>query len=81
MSFGRVAELYEQARPSYPTTLVDDVLTNAGLGAGEAILEVGAGTGKATRLFAARGHRVVALEPSAEMAGIARRISEDYPSV
>ncbi len=81
LSFGQVAELYEQARPSYPTSLVNDVLAYAGLEPGDTILDVGAGTGKATRLFAARGHRIVALEPSAEMAAIARRASADFPSV
>jgi SAM-dependent methyltransferase len=39
------------------------------------VLEIGAGTGKATMLFAARGMRVVAVEPSAEMAAVARRRS------
>ncbi len=81
LSFGQVAELYEQARPSYPTALVDDVLAYAGIEVGDGVLDVGAGTGKATRLFAARGHRIVALEPSAEMAAIARRTCADHPSV
>jgi SAM-dependent methyltransferase len=68
LAFGSVAELYERARPSYPAALVDDVLEFCG-GRGPA-LEVGAGTGKATRLFAARGIAVEAIEPSAEMAAI-----------
>jgi SAM-dependent methyltransferase len=42
-------------------------------GRGDHALEVGAGTGNATRLFAGRGLAVSALEPSAEMAQIARR--------
>jgi SAM-dependent methyltransferase len=81
LSFGAVAELYEQARPSYPASLVDDVVGYAGIEHGDAVLEVGAGTGKATRLFAARGYRIVALEPSAQMAAIARRTFADHPSV
>jgi SAM-dependent methyltransferase len=81
LSFGRVAELYEEARPSYPRALIEDVLAYAGLSDGDEILEVGAGTGKATRLFAAGGWRIVALEPSAEMAAVARRVCAPYPSV
>jgi SAM-dependent methyltransferase len=81
LSFGQVAELYEQARPSYPASLVEDVLAYAGVVPGDAILDVGAGTGKATRLFAARGYRIVALEPSAEMAAIARRTCAFSPAV
>jgi trans-aconitate methyltransferase len=70
LTFGRVAELYDRARPSYPEALIDDVLALAGPGPA---LEVGAGTGKATIQFAARGCRVLALEPSPAMAAIARR--------
>jgi hypothetical protein len=41
--FGQVAERYERVRPSYPDTLVDEVIALAGEGRA---LEVGAGTGK-----------------------------------
>ena len=78
LTFGRVAELYDRARPSYPAVLIDDVLAFAGSGRA---LEVGAGTGKATVMFAARGVEVVALEPSVEMATVARRNCGRYPGV
>jgi SAM-dependent methyltransferase len=78
-----VADLYDQARPSYPSVLVDEVLEYAGAapGASNRAVEVGAGTGKATVLFAARGLDVVAIEPSADMAAVARRNCEGYPNV
>jgi SAM-dependent methyltransferase len=38
-----------------------------GLGAGKTVVDVGAGTGKLTRLLGASGARVVAVEPIAEM--------------
>ena len=69
--FGEVAEDYARERPSYPDALVDDVVALAG---GRDALEVGAGTGKATTAFAARGLRVTALEPSPEMAAVGRRL-------
>jgi SAM-dependent methyltransferase len=72
LSFGGVAAMYDRFRPSYPDALVDDVIAFAGLRPGDRAVEVGAGTGKATALFAARGVHVVALEPSAEMAAVAR---------
>jgi SAM-dependent methyltransferase len=68
--FGQVAERYERVRPSYPNALVDEVIELAGEGRA---LEVGAGTGKATMMFAQRGVAVHALEPSVEMASVARR--------
>ena len=79
--FGDVAELYERARPSYPDELVDDVIALSGLGRSGRALEVGAGTGKATRLFAARGVAVHAVEPSAAMAAVAREVCAGYPDV
>jgi len=72
--FGEVAELYEATRPTYPDALVDDLARWAADGVPRpAALEVGAGTGKATRLMAARGVTVTAIEPSQEMAAVARR--------
>jgi SAM-dependent methyltransferase len=78
LTFGEVAEAYDRARPSYPEALVADVIEPAGA---ERALEVGAGTGKATVLFAERGVSVLALEPSAEMAAVARRNCARYPGV
>ncbi len=71
--FGEVAELYDRYRPSYPPALLDDLIALAGLDGTQPVLEVGAGTGKATVLFAQRGIPVVAIEPNANMAAIAQR--------
>lgn len=79
--FGEVAELYDQHRPAYPDVLIDDLIAMANLDRDHAVLEVGAGTGKATVMFAARGIPVVGVEPSAEMAAIARRNCGGYPDV
>jgi SAM-dependent methyltransferase len=70
--FGEVAEQYDEARPSYPDGLFDAILEHGGLAAGDAALEIGAGTGKATRGFVARGIAVHALEPSPGMAAVLR---------
>lgn len=61
-----MAEAYERFRPGYPEELVDEVLTYAGRPVVTA-LEVGAGTGKATRVFARRGIAMTATEPDPEM--------------
>jgi len=79
--FGEVADLYDRHRPTYPDRLIDDLISIAELDGAEAVLEVGAGTGKATIMFAARGIPVVAVEPSAEMAWVARRNCSAYPGV
>ncbi|HTW18794.1 MAG TPA: class I SAM-dependent methyltransferase [Mycobacteriales bacterium] len=66
LSFGSVAQAYERFRLGYPDELFDTVVTYAGRPIRTA-LEIGAGTGKATRLFAARGVVVTATEPDPEM--------------
>lgn len=66
LSFGAVASAYERFRPGYPEALVDEVLAYAGRPVRTA-LEIGAGTGKATRVFALRGIGVTATEPDAAM--------------
>lgn len=65
-SFGAVAEAYERFRLGYPAELFDVVVTYAGRPV-RAALEIGAGTGKATRLFAGRGVTVTAAEPDGAM--------------
>jgi SAM-dependent methyltransferase len=81
LSFGGVAQLYDRARPSYPEALVDDVLAFAGAGDGDRAVEVGAGTGKATVLFARRGLALTALEPDPAMAAIAAANLASFPQV
>ncbi|QMU71662.1 trans-aconitate 2-methyltransferase [Streptacidiphilus sp. P02-A3a] len=66
LSFGANAEAYERFRPGYPEELFELVLGYAGRPVRTA-LEIGAGTGKATRLFAAHGVAVTATEPDAAM--------------
>lgn len=73
LSFGGVAEEYDRRRPGYPDALVDDVLAYAGAEPGDRALEVGAGTGRATLLFANRGLSVTAVEPDPAMAAVASR--------
>ena len=66
LGFGMVAEAYERFRLGYPAELFDVVMAYAGRPVRTA-LEIGAGTGKATRLFAQRGITVTATEPDGAM--------------
>jgi SAM-dependent methyltransferase len=69
-SFAGVAEQYERARPSYPPQAVDWLLKCA---PGPDVIDLGAGTGKLTRVLVARGRTVTAVEPLAEMLAQLRR--------
>jgi SAM-dependent methyltransferase len=81
LAFGRVADLYEDARPSYPDRTIDELIAFAGLRPGAQVVEVGAGTGKATRMLAERGLAVLALEPDPAMAAVALRTCASHPLV
>ncbi|MGO9881307.1 MAG: class I SAM-dependent methyltransferase [Acidimicrobiales bacterium] len=80
--FGEVAHVYDRRRPSYPAEVVDAVLGFAGLEQDTAtpVVEVGAGTGKASMLFAGRGLRLTCLEPSPAMAAVARQNLAQFPN-
>ena len=69
LSFGAIAEEYDRVRPSYPAALIDDLVALHPL----AVLDVGAGTGKAVELLDSRGLDVVAVEVDARMAAIVER--------
>ncbi|WP_428966007.1 class I SAM-dependent methyltransferase [Micromonospora fluostatini] len=66
-------ELYDRVRPGYPDTLFADLFNVTGMGVGPRVLEVGCGTGQATRSLAALGCSVTAVEPGAGMAALARQ--------
>jgi SAM-dependent methyltransferase len=67
-TFDGVAELYDRARPAYPPSLLDDVAA-----LGPRILELGPGTGQATRALVERGADVTAVELGSSLAAIAKR--------
>jgi SAM-dependent methyltransferase len=57
---------YVKYRPSYPAAAIDRVLEGLSLSQ-VVVADIGAGTGISARLLAARGLRVLAIEPNAAM--------------
>ncbi len=62
--FGTVAAAYLAARPDYPDRVFEVLRDRCGLGPSSRVLEIGAGSGQATRRLAASAAFVVAVEPS-----------------
>jgi SAM-dependent methyltransferase len=79
--FDQAASLYHRARPDYPSALRDDIVAIVGLRPDDAILDVGCGTGQATRLFAPIASRIVALDPGEQMIEIARDSSKQFAHI
>jgi SAM-dependent methyltransferase len=71
--FDEVPELYDRNRPAYPDELFVDLVAITGMDRRSSVLEVGCGTGQATRPLAALGLPVTAIEPGAGMAALARQ--------
>ena len=79
--FNDVPELYDRVRPSYPDGWFADLVAIAGIDEGSSVLEVGCGTGQATRSLAEIGCSVIAVEPGTGMAAIARERLAAFSSV
>lgn len=67
-SFGAAAGAYEAGRPDYPRAAVEWMLQPVAAGVAPArVADVGAGTGKLTRVIAQTGAETVAVDPDADM--------------
>ena len=68
--FDQQAEAYDRFRPTYPDAVIDELL--GPVPAGLDVLDVGCGTGIASRQMAQRGAKVLGVELAPRMAEIAR---------
>jgi SAM-dependent methyltransferase len=68
--FDQQAEAYDRFRPTYPDAVIDELL--GPVPAGLHVLDVGCGTGIASRQMAQRGAEVLGVELAPRMAEIAR---------
>jgi SAM-dependent methyltransferase len=66
--FGAAAARYDRTRPGYPRELIDLLVSRPSM----RVLDVGCGTGIASRLLTQRGCVVLGVEADARMAAVAR---------
>jgi ubiquinone/menaquinone biosynthesis C-methylase UbiE len=76
--FAQAAQVYERGRPEYPAAIRDWLLNALALRAGTTVLDLGAGTGKFTRVLHQTGASVIAVEP---VTGMLRQLSAGLPEV
>lgn len=65
--FSRGASAYERGRPGYPKDAVDWICERLDIGPSSTLVDLGAGTGKFSRLLVPLAARLYAVEPSAGM--------------
>ncbi|AEW97634.1 MULTISPECIES: class I SAM-dependent methyltransferase [Streptomycetaceae] len=78
LGYQRAAGGYERSRPSYPMAALAALADALPLQAGRTVVDLGAGTGKFTRLLALTGAEVIAVEPVRQMR---ERLAELLPGV
>ena len=65
--YERGAADYERGRPSYPVAAIERLVAECGIGETTTVVDLGAGTGKFTRLLFEHTPNIVAVEPVAAM--------------
>ena len=80
-SFDGVPDLYDTHRPGYPEEMIQDVLRFSGIPKNGSILEIGCGTGQATKPFAERGYTMTCLDPGPNTAEKARQKFRHCPNI
>lgn len=66
--FNQMADYYDRFRPGYPTEIIRQIVEKAALTADSRVLEIGAGSGKATAQFAEYGFDMLCIEPGKDLA-------------
>lgn len=69
--FSQQANSYRRSRPAYPAELLDAVISDARVIAGDPVADFGAGTGIMTQMLVEKGFDVSAIEPNQSMRELA----------
>lgn len=80
-SFDKMAALYDKIRPAYPEQLIKDIISKTQLTSNARLLEIGAGTGKATVQFAEKGFTIDCIEMGENLAEVLKFNCKEYPNV
>jgi SAM-dependent methyltransferase len=80
-SFEQFASVYDTIRPDYPPEVLRALLQEFGCGPKTKVLEVGAGTGLATRHILETGAVCHAIEPGENLLSIAQQKLQEFPSL
>jgi SAM-dependent methyltransferase len=79
--FDASADQYERHRPSYPPDAIGWLVASCRIGPAARVCDLGAGTGKVTRLLLPTGASVLAVEPLDGMVAVLHRELPSVPAV
>jgi ubiquinone/menaquinone biosynthesis C-methylase UbiE len=80
-TFDEVASLYNEARPRYPDELFSILIAITGLHRDSKLLEIGPGTGQATKPLADKGFDITAIELGATLTEVAKHELQPYKNI
>ncbi|MFI5144536.1 MAG: class I SAM-dependent methyltransferase [Ignavibacteria bacterium] len=81
LAFNEFAYLYDKARPACPEELIEELIKETKLNTDSHLLEIGPGTGQATKSLAKHGFNITAVEIGNNLAEILKAKTKNYPGV
>ncbi len=82
LGFDNVPEIYDRSRPTYPEALFDAVAAYLQRDSQIRAVEIGSGTGQATRPLLERGIAVTAVDPGARLAAfLSKKLGGEFPAL
>ena len=68
--FNHASDYYDKLRPSYPKEIIDLLISETGIKAKSKLLEIGAGSGKATELLTGKGFEILCIDHGEDLVKI-----------
>lgn len=81
ITFDNEAELYHAVRPNYPEELFETLITDTKLDKNARLLEIGPGTGQATKPLAEHGYHITAIELGENLFRVAKEKLAEFSNV
>lgn len=72
---------YQKYRPEYPNECISFILKRSKVTKDSVIADIGAGTGKLTKLFLDKGFKVIAVEPNSDMINTLKDTLRNYENL
>jgi 2-polyprenyl-3-methyl-5-hydroxy-6-metoxy-1,4-benzoquinol methylase len=79
--FNLAADYYDKFRPSYQQEIIRELIDKTGITKGSELLEIGAGSGKATQLLKDKGFNICCIDPGKDLVAKGILNFKNYPNI